>query len=45
MSSGEEFEDSVDQRFMSLYPEYDYSLKSKSNEKDSRRRKKMGTMY
>lgn len=45
MNDSEEFEESVDQRFMSLYPEYDYSLKSKSGEKDSRRKKKMGTMY
>ncbi|MGY5141762.1 MAG: hypothetical protein ACW9WZ_01805 [Nitrosopumilus sp.] len=41
----EEFEESLDQRFMNLYPDYDYSNKNKSVEKDVRKRKKMGTMY
>lgn len=43
--SDEKYEESVDQRFLKLYPDYDYSLNAKSGEKDSRRKKKMGTMY
>ncbi|WP_179370579.1 hypothetical protein [Nitrosopumilus ureiphilus] len=35
----------VEQRFAKLYPEYDYSLKSSSKEKDQRKKKKMKTMY
>ena len=38
-------EDSVEQRFESLYPRYDYALESLNNEKDTRKRKRMKTMY
>lgn len=38
-------EDTVEQRFENLYPNYDYSLESSYNEKDSRKRKRMKTMY
>lgn len=38
-------EDAVEQRFESLYPNYDYSLESSYNEKDARKRKRMKTMY
>ena len=38
-------EDSAEQRFESLYPNYDYSLESSHNEKDARKRKRMKTMY
>ena len=38
-------EDSVEKRFENLYPDYNYSLESSSNEKDSRKRKRMKTMY
>lgn len=45
MSNDEELEESIDKRFMKLYPDYDYSVKAKSSEKDVRKRKKMQTMY
>ncbi|MCV0409828.1 hypothetical protein [Nitrosopumilus sp.] len=38
-------EDGVESRFDKLYPEYDYSLKSSSKEKDQRKKKRMKTMY
>ncbi len=38
-------EDSIEQRFENLYPNYDYSLESSHNEKDTRKRKRMKTMY
>ena len=38
-------ENDAERRFMSLYPEYDYSVKSSSKEKDVRKKKKMKTMY
>ena len=38
-------EESVEQRFLELYPHYDYSIKSVSKEKDIRKRKKMQSMY
>jgi len=38
-------ENEAEKRFMSLYPEYDYSVKSSSKEKDVRKKKKMKTMY
>ncbi len=44
-SKSENTEESLDQRFENLYPDYDYSLKSSYSEKDSRKRKKMKTMY
>ncbi|MDA0756785.1 MAG: hypothetical protein O3C04_04320 [Crenarchaeota archaeon] len=37
----ENTEPSLDQRFENLYPNYDYSLESSYNEKDSRKKKKM----
>ena len=39
------YEGAVEQRFDKLFPEYDYSLKSSSKEKDQRKKKKMKTMY
>ena len=36
-------EDTVEQRFESLYPSYDYSLESSYSEKDTRKRKRMKT--
>ncbi|MFB5632165.1 MAG: hypothetical protein ACE5Q9_02425 [Nitrosopumilus sp.] len=45
MSENSENEQSVDKRFENLYPGYDYSLESSRNEKDSRKRKRMKTMY
>lgn len=41
----EHFEESIENRFLTLYPEYDYSLKSSSKEKDVRKKKKMKDMY
>lgn len=41
----EELEESVEQRFLRLYPGYDYSVNAKTGEKDIRRKKKMSTMY
>lgn len=38
-------EESVEQRFLELYPHYDYSIRSISKEKDIRKRKKMQSMY
>jgi len=38
-------ENDAEKRFMSLYPDYDYSVKSSSKEKDVRKKKKMKTMY
>jgi len=38
-------EDTIEQRFESLYPNYDYSLESSHNEKDTRKRKRMKNMY
>jgi hypothetical protein len=38
-------EDTVEQRFENLYPNYNYSLESSYNEKDTRKRKRMKTMY
>ena len=38
-------EDSVEARFMNLYPDYDYSINSSSKEKDVRKKKKMKSMY
>ena len=38
-------EEDVEQRFEDLYPQYDYSLESSYREKDSRKRKRMKTMY
>lgn len=38
-------EESIEERFLNLYPSYDYSIKSVSKEKDIRKRKKMQTMY
>ncbi|MGY5143705.1 MAG: hypothetical protein ACW9XH_04405 [Candidatus Nitrosopumilus sp. bin_32a] len=35
----------IEQQFEKLYPDYDHSLESISNEKDSRKRKRMKTMY
>jgi hypothetical protein len=45
MSENSENEASVEKRFENLYPEYDYSVKASNNEKDSRKRKRMKTMY
>ena len=41
----EYFEESIENRFLNLYPEYDYSMKSSSKEKDVRKKKKMKDMY
>lgn len=41
----ESSEESIENRFMKLYPDYDYSNESSSKEKDMRKRKKMNTMY
>jgi len=38
-------EERVENRFLKLYPDYDYSVKSSSKEKDVRKKKKMKTMY
>ena len=38
-------EESAENRFLKLYPEYDYSIQSSSKEKDVRKKKKMKTMY
>jgi len=38
-------ENTVEQQFDKLYPNYDYSLESSSHEKDSRKRKRMKSMY
>jgi len=38
-------ENTVEQQFEKLYPNYDYALESSSHEKDSRKRKRMKTMY
>ncbi len=38
-------ENSLEQQFEKLYPQYDYSLESSSHEKDLRKRKRMKTMY
>lgn len=40
-----QFEESIEQRFLNLYPSYDYSVNSASKEKDVRKKKKMNTMY
>ena len=37
-------EDTVEQQFEKLYPQYDYSLESSYHEKDMRKRKRMKTM-
>ena len=39
------YEETIEERFLDLYPNYDYSLKAVSKEKDIRKRKKMQTMY
>ena len=44
-NNSEHSEDTIEQRFENLYPNYDYSLKSSHNEKDTRKRKRMKTMY
>ncbi|MBC8515823.1 MAG: hypothetical protein ISR81_02025 [Nitrosopumilus sp.] len=44
-NNSENYEDTVDKRFENLYPDYNYSLESSYNEKDSRKRKRMKTMY
>jgi len=38
-------EERIENRFLKLYPDYDYSVKSSSKEKDVRKKKKMKTMY
>lgn len=38
-------ENDIVQRFEILYPAYDYSLKTSKHEKDTRRKKKIKTMY
>ncbi|MDF2421412.1 MAG: hypothetical protein OPY06_00170 [Nitrosopumilus sp.] len=38
-------EDTIDQRFENLYPNYDSSSESAHNEKDTRKRKRMKTPY
>ncbi len=38
-------EETIEQQFQNLYPNYDYSLESSHNEKDTRKRKRMKTMY
>jgi len=43
--SNSDDENTVEQQFEKLYPNYDYALESSSHEKDSRKRKRMKTMY
>jgi len=38
-------EDEIENRFEQLFPEYEYSFQSSIREKDSRKRKRMKTMY
>ena len=38
-------ENDVVERFETLYPGYDYSLEHSNQEKDSRKKKRMKTMY
>jgi len=45
IDSEPDHQDSIEQKFENLYPNYDYSLESSSNEKDARKRKRMKTMY
>jgi len=40
-----QYEESIESRFLNLYPDYDYSVNSSSKEKDVRKKKKMKTMY
>lgn len=40
-----QYEESIESRFLTLYPDYDYSVNSSSKEKDVRKKKKMKTMY
>ncbi|MCV0373756.1 MAG: hypothetical protein K5793_09425 [Nitrosarchaeum sp.] len=40
-----QYEESIEARFLNLYPDYDYSLNSSSKEKDIRKKKKMKSMY
>lgn len=44
-NTSDDNEETIEQRFENLYPNYDYSLESSSNEKDARKRKRMKTMY
>ncbi|WP_016940278.1 hypothetical protein [Candidatus Nitrosopumilus sediminis] len=44
-NDSEDHEDSVEARFENLYPDYNYALESSNHEKDSRKRKRMKTMY
>ena len=43
--SNDSGEERVENLFLKLYPDYDYSVKSSSKEKDVRKKKKMKTMY
>ena len=36
-------EETIEEQFTKLYPNYDYSLESVSNEKDSRKKKRIKT--
>ncbi|MDH3618077.1 MAG: hypothetical protein OES14_05270 [Nitrosopumilus sp.] len=38
-------EDEIENRFEQLYPEYHYSTQSSIREKDSRKRKRLKTIY
>ena len=44
-SNYDDNEEDVAQRFEKLYPNYDYSVEYSSHEKDTRKRKRMKTMY
>ncbi len=37
-------EETIEEQFTKLYPNYDYSLESVSNEKDSRKKKRIKTV-
>ena len=45
MAQSDPEKDIVEQQFEKLYPDYDYSLESSFREKDTRKRKRMKTMY
>ena len=38
-------ENNVVRRFETLYPGYDYSIEASNHEKDTRKKKRMKTMY
>lgn len=38
-------EKSLEEKFMKLYPDYDYAMSASDKEKDTRKKKRMRTMY